>query len=289
MKKRLLQGVLALTAPVLLWGCETTPQATAPDTTGEPTAADTTDTDGATLEFYGNAEERPQVGFTSGDGWDLTFDHIYANFTDIRAYQTEPPYDYMSLEPIQDAEVEVSFPGESVDLVTGDEDNPTVLISETSDVPAGHYNAISYRLSPASDGPGEGYSLVIIGTAERDGETIDFVLNLEQELDYYCGEFIGDERKGIVAAGETADLEATLHFDHLFGEGSRAADDPLNQSAFGFDPLAALAEDGQVEADMASLQAALSAEDYARLESSLIELGHAGEGHCFEANSGQTS
>ncbi len=40
---------------------------------------------------------------------------------------------------------------------------------------------------------------------------------------------------------------------------------------------------------MALLKAELSADDYARLESSLVELGHAGEGHCFEANSGQTS
>ncbi|NMF84423.1 DUF4382 domain-containing protein [Nodosilinea sp. P-1105] len=289
MKKRILQGVLAVAAPVVLWGCDTTPEAAAPDANGDPPAATETDAEETTLEIFGNGEERPQVGFTSGDGWELSFDHIYANFTDLKAYQTDPPYDYLSLEPIQDPEEEVSFGDASVDLVTGDEDNPTVFLADATDVPEGHYNAISYRLSPASDGPGEDYSLVIIGTAERDGETIDFVLNLEQELDYYCGEFIGDQRKGIVETGETADLEATLHFDHLFGEGSRPADDPLNQSAFGFDPLAALAEDGQVEADMAMLEEMLSEADYARLESSLIELGHAGEGHCFEAVSGQTS
>ncbi len=271
--------------PLLVLACDTPPQTTVTEDTAAPEAT----AEGGTLEMFANAEERPQAGFTSGDGWELSFDHLYVNFSELRAFQTEPPYDYTSLSPIENPVAEVSFAPQSVDLVTGNEDDPTVFLDAQSDVPEGHYNAISYYITPATDGPGEGYSIVIIGTAERDGETIDFVLNLEQELNYYCGEFIGDERRGILTAGDEASLEATLHLDHLFGEGSRPADDPLNQSAFGFDPLAALATDGRVEADMALLQSELSPEDFARLESSLVELGHAGEGHCFEANSGQTS
>jgi hypothetical protein len=286
MKKILLRSTLIIALPLLVLGCDTTPQTTV---TEDAPATTTETTEGGTLEIYGNAEERPQVGFTSGDGWELSFEHLYVNFSEIKAYQTDPPYDYTSLTPIQNPVTEVSFAPQSVDLVTGNEDDPTVFLDSQSDVPEGHYNAISYNITPATDGPGEGYSIVIIGTAERDGETVDFVLNLEQELNYYCGEYIGDERRGILAAGDEASLEATLHLDHLFGEGSRPADDPLNQSAFRFDPLAALATDGRVEANMALLQAELSAEDYARLESSLVELGHAGEGHCFDAVSGQTS
>jgi hypothetical protein len=286
MKKTLLRSALVIAMPLFVLGCDTTPQTTvtedATDTTTDAIA-------GGTLEVFANAEERPQRGFTSRDGWELSFDNLYANFSEIKAYQTDPPYDYTSLTPIQDPVAEVSFEPQSVDLVTGDEDNPTVFLDSQSNVPEGHYNAISWNMTPATDGPGEGYSIVIIGSAERDGETIDFVLNLEQELNYYCGEYIGDERRGILADGDEASLEATLHLDHLFGEGSRPADDTLNQTAFGFDPLAALATDGRVEANMAMLQAELSAEDYARLESSLVELGHAGEGHCFEAISGQTS
>ncbi|MGF1520041.1 MAG: DUF4382 domain-containing protein [Nodosilinea sp.] len=286
MKKTLLRSTLIIALPLLALGCDTTPQTTVTEDAPDPT---TEEIAGGTLEVFANAEERPQVGFTSRDGWDLSFDNLYVNFSEIKAYQTEPPYDYTSLAPIQDAMTEVSFDPQSVDLVTGDEADPTVFLGSQSDVPEGHYNAISYYITPATDGPGEGYGIVIIGTAERDGETVDFVLNLEQELNYYCGEYIGDERRGILAAGDEASLEATLHLDHLFGEGSKPADDPLNQTAFGFAPLAALATDGRVEANMAMLQAELSAEDYARLESSLVELGHAGEGHCFEANSGLTS
>jgi hypothetical protein len=285
MKHSLVRGLLALAVPVLLLSCDAPP----PTTAGGDTADTVTAAESGTLDVFGNAEERPQVGFTSGDGWELSFNHIYVNFANIRAYQSDPPYDYASLSPIANPLVEVDLGNQSVDLVTGDEDAPQVLLASVTDAPAGQYNAISYRLTPAAEGPGEGYSLVIIGTATRDGETIDFVLNLEQELAYYCGEYIGDERKGFLTAGDRAELEATLHLDHLFGEGSRPADDPLNQSAFGFNPLAALAVDGRVEVNMAALQGSLSTEDFARLQSSLVELGHAGEGHCFEAQSGQTS
>jgi hypothetical protein len=288
MKKQIFQASLIVAIPALLLGCDP-PDTATPDTTQTEVTETTEATDVGVLQVYANGEERPQVGFTSADGWDLTFDHIYVYFSELKAYQTNPPYDYTSLQEIQDAETEVSWEATTVDLVTGDEDDPTVLVGEVRDAQLGHYNAISWRMSPAPDGPAEGYSMVIIGTAERDGETVDFVLNIEREFAYYCGDFVGDERKGFLETSETADVEATFHFDHLFGEGSRSPDDPLNVSAFGFDPLAALATDGQVEANLATLQAALPAEDFARLESSLNELGHAGEAHCYEAISGQTS
>ncbi|WP_416674432.1 DUF4382 domain-containing protein [Egbenema bharatensis] len=294
MKKQIFQASLAIAMPALLIGCGPTQDTATTDTT-EPDVAQTEVTETAEtadtgdLQAYANGEERPQVGFTSADGWDLTFDHIYVHLSDISAYQMDPPYDYTSQEAIQDAEVEVSWEPTTVDLVTGDEDDPTVRVGEVSNAQPGHYNAISWRMAPAPDGPAEGYSMVIIGTGERDGETVDFVLNIDREFAYSCGDFVGDERKGFLEAGETADVEATFHFDHLFGEGSRSPDDALNVSAFGFEPLAALATDGRIEADLDTLQAALPVEDFARLESSLVELGHAGEGHCYEAISGQTS
>lgn len=297
MKKYIIQASLALAIPSLLLGCgpsqntatteapqaETAQTEVSPDTEASP---DSTDAGG--LQVYANGEERPQAGFTSSDGWDLSFENIYVHFSELKAYQTEQPYDSDSGEEIQNAEKEVSLEPGTVDLVTGDEDNPTVLVSEVSGVEPGYYNAISWRMSPAPDGPAEGYSMVIVGTAERDGETVDFVLNVDRELAFYCGDFVGDERKGFVEPGEMGELEATFHFDHLFGDGSNPADDPLNVTALGFDPIAALATDGQVEADLSTLQANLSPEDYARLEAALVELGHAGEGHCYEAVSGQS-
>jgi hypothetical protein len=93
---------------------------------------------------------------------------------------------------------------------------------------------------------------------------------------------VGDERKGILAAGEEADLEATFHFDHLFGDGEAPPDDDINTGALGFDPLAALASDGVLEADSDRLEADLDPADYAKLLEILPSLGHVGEGHCDE-------
>lgn len=287
MKSRILSLGVALILPGLLIGCGGPEEASAPEAP-ETTEAPSADAS-SVLELYANGEELPQVGFTSVDGWELTFDHIYVNFTEIQAHQTEPPYDYTSLSPIEDAIATVEFDPQTVDLVTGDEGNPTVFVASAADATPGQYNAISWKMAPIADGPAAGYTMAIIGSASRDGETIDFVINVEQEFAYYCGDFVGDERKGILEEGETAEIEATFHFDHLFGEGSNDPQDPLNLAAFGFDPLATLAVDGQVEVDVATLVDALPPEDLARFENTIVELGHAGEGHCYEHVSGRTS
>ncbi len=115
----------------------------------------------------------------------------------------------------------------------------------------------------ATSGSAAGYSLVIIGTAEKDGQSVDFTINIEEECGYSCGEYVGDERKGILEKGGTADLEMTFHFDHIFGDAETPLDDELNLGALGFEPFADLAEDGKVDLNMAELH-----------------LGHVGEGHC---------
>ena len=136
-------------------------------------------------------------------------------------------------------------------------------MAEVSDAPTGHYNAISWEMTKASSGPATGYSLVIIGTAEKDGRSVDFAINVDEECEYSCGEYVGDERKGILEQGGTADLEMTFHFDHIFGDADTPMDDDLNVSALGFDPFADAGESGQSDLDMAELH-----------------LGHVGEGHC---------
>jgi hypothetical protein len=134
----------------------------------------------------------------------------------------------------------------------------------------------------ATEGPAVGYSLVAIATATKDGQTIPFTLKIDEELQFTCGDFVGDDRKGILQPGGKADLEATFHFDHLFGDGEAPPDDEINTGALGFAPLAALAENGKVEADSNALQQKLSPEDYNQLKGILPSLGHVGEGHCHE-------
>lgn len=59
----------------------------------------------------------------------------------------------------------------------------------------------------------QGNNLVIIGKAEKDGKLIDFNIKVDKQYQYLAGEYVGDERKGIVEAGKEADLEMTFHFD----------------------------------------------------------------------------
>lgn len=236
-----------------------------------------------TLQFNANGEDFVRQGFVSKDGWQITFEHVNVTLAEIQAYQTDPPYDAHEGQAIE-ADVTVNLEGtHTIDLAEGDEDAAPILVGEMSDVAVGHFNAVSFQMvnAPESD-----YTLVIVGAAERDGEAIDFTINVENEYTYTCGDFVGDERKGILAADGTADVEMTFHFDHVFGDADTPLDDDLNVLAPGFDPFAELAEDGVLDIDMAGLEDALSSDVYQILVDTLPTLGHVGEGHCYESQTG---
>jgi hypothetical protein len=218
--------------------------------------------DTGSLQFYANGEDFVRQGFVSKDGWSITFDHVYITLSEIAAYQTEPPYDPASEGNI-DGKVTVALDGAyTIDLAEGGEDAPPILVAEVPDVAVGHYNAISWKMSRAASGVAAGHSLVIIGTAEKDGQSLDFTINIDEECEYQCGEYVGDVRKGILEKGATVDLEMTFHFDHIFGDGELPQDDELNLGAVGFQPFA----DG---ADAATV-----------INMTEMHLGHVGEGHC---------
>jgi len=212
------------------------------------------------LQINANGEDFVRQGFVSKDGWSINFDHVYITLADITAYQTDPPYDPHTGGNIN-GEVQVSLDRVyTVDLAEGGEDAPPILVDEVSGAAVGHYNAISWRMVKATSGPAAGYSLVMIGTAEKDGRSVDFTINVREECGYSCGEYVGDERKGVVVDSGTADLEMTFHFDHIFGDAETPLDDALNLGALGFEPFA---EGGEVDLNMAEMH-----------------LGHVGEGHC---------
>ncbi len=280
------QWIWAVTMPlmgaVLLQGCgnSTTPQADAPAIDTATSEAETNGETG-TLQVRANGEDFVREGFVTKDGWDVEFDHVYVTLDEISAFQTNPPFNAeQDPEPQVEEQVTVSNV-QTIDLAEGGADADTILIAEV-DAPAGQYNALSWKMSSAGTGEVSGYPIVMIGRASKDGQTVEFNLRLAQELEFVCGEFVGDERKGILQAGDTAGIEATFHFDHLFGDGEAAPDDSINTGALGFDPLAAIAQDGQLDADSTLLQEQLSEEDYATLEGILPSLGHVGEGHCAE-------
>jgi len=232
------------------------------------------------LQFHASGEDFVRQGFVSKDGWSINFAHVYITLADITAYQTDPPYDPHTGGNIN-GKVTVSLDKVyAVDLAEGGENAPPILVDEVPDAAVGHYNAISWRMVKATSGPAAGYSLVIVGTAEKDGQSIDFSIKVDKEYEYACGEYVGDERKGMVQEDGTADVEMTFHFDHIFGDAETPMDDDLNVSAVGFAPFAGIAEGGKLDVNMADLQSKLSSEDYQMLVDILPTLGHVGEGHC---------
>ncbi len=234
-----------------------------------------------TLVFTANGEEFIREGFVCKDGWELSFDHAYVTLTSISAFQTDPPFETdMGWEFEDLVQVRVDLTGvHTIDLADPDAD--PAVVGEALAVPAGRYNAIYWEMVRASGGPAEGYVVLLIGTAEKNGEIIDFSLGLDHEVAYLGGEYVGDERKGILPAGGSADVEMTFHFDHLFGDFDEDPDDELNMDALGFGPLAALAVDGTLKVSLSDLETMLSEGDYALLLAVTTHLAHVGEGHAL--------
>ncbi len=265
---------LLLVGVLVFAGCATEepidPQATTPVNDDIPVG---------TLVFVADGEEHAREGTSSKDGWDIVFEHAYVTLTDIIAYQTDPPYDVEDGWSIEYDHM-VGLPGEhTVDLADPGSDPATV--GAVQEALEGHYNALSWNIVRAGSGPAEGYTMIFIGTAEKDGESVDFTLRFDREIAYQGGEYVGDVRKGILEPAGEAEMEMTFHFDHFFGRADKDADDPMNVDALGFDPLAALATDGAIDMSMADLEESLEAGDYAKLEAILLHFGHVGEGHCI--------
>ncbi|MCC5992956.1 MAG: hypothetical protein JJT99_10565 [Rhodobacteraceae bacterium] len=217
------------------------------------------------LTLFASGEDLATEGFNAPkltkDGWALEFTRILASFDQITAWQTDPPFMADSAD-IAGRALPVTGPF-MVDLVKADDDDRVALV--TLDAAPGHYNALSWALVPGDDGfslvPGDdGFSLVLDGIARKDGQEVAFTLRSADIVMHACGEYLGDMRKGFVTEGGEADLEITLHLDHLFGRADKPEDDEMNLDARGFAPFAT---GGVHDFFLGGLH-----------------LGHVGEGHC---------
>lgn len=229
------------------------------------------------LGFEANGEDFVRQGFVSKDGWQIDFEHAFVNLSNIRAYQTNPPFEAKG--ELTNASQMIGLSGTYfVDLAEGDADASPILVASV-DAPEGFYNALSWQMKPDMQNP----SLRLEGSASKDGETVDFIIVSSQAFHYDCGTFIGEQRKGIVTSTAEAVTEMTFHFDHIFGDIDLDPADSLNQGALGFEPFAALAQEGMLDLQNEQLALQLSEEDYAKLSTEIFpNLGHVGEGHCFE-------
>lgn len=238
-----------------------------------------------TLQFYANGGDKIRQGMLTKDRWALTFEHFYVTVANATAYQSDPPYDPIYAADLIRYATSIVLDGtHTIDLAMGD---APALVGEILDAPPGTYDAVSWQMAPAMDGAASGYSIVMTGKAEKAGKTVDFNIKLDWEGGYQCGEYfvrsadIMAEKRGLLESGGTTTQEMTFVAEVCFGDGNSPATDVLNRSALGFDPLAALAQGGVLDIDLAGLEQELPADAYAMLNEALTELGHVGEGRCY--------
>ncbi|WP_066497652.1 hypothetical protein [Abyssisolibacter fermentans] len=233
------------------------------------------------LIFTANGEDFTRKGFTTLDGWNLKFDNIFISLEDVKAYICNKPYDAENNTKIEADEVAVLNKNIIVDLAAGDENAAPINLGIVKGVSTGIYNAISWKVVNSDDEKMNGSSIVFIGKAEKDGKIIDFTIRFNKQYEFFGGEFVGENRKGIVEEGKTADVEMTYHFDHIFGDGSLATDDELNKGAIGFGPFAKLVVNNEINVDMDKIKNGFAKDDYEKLLNLIPTLGHVGEGHCY--------
>ena len=273
-KNPLIQAGLILLTPAWLASCSSISEIGTQKNNLQASA------DTGTLSLVANGEDFVRQGFVTKDGWQISFDHLYVTLTQVSAYNTKVPLDLDEVNKSKDATkvVLVSEP-QTIDLALGDNNAEPILVTQVN-APAGNYHALSWQLVPAQEGETQGYTIVMDGVATKSNQKVDFVIKIDQPLDYMCGEFVGEERKGILLKGEQAEVETTFHFDHLFGDAQTASTDSINTDALGFEPIAALAQSGKLNVDTTALKAQLNSQQIQALDQAISSLGHVGEGHC---------
>ncbi len=254
-----------------------------------------------TLEFYTNGEEFIQNGFVGKTGWAISFDHFYVNYNAPTAFQV--PEDQIEIESklttpqsclpahaghphtdIPDGAAHVALLNEYwIDLKTAGPDGTNrVLLDAIENAPIGNYNFINFAVSQGSESAYAGYSIVMIGAATKDSDTITFTIKLNEEMAFSdCQQTVDDENAGVVSKGGVGSVEITFHSDHLFGDYEALGEtDSVNDVALGFQPFADIAVDGALDIDQAEMKSLLSDADYDTFMEALFTTGHSGEGHC---------
>ena len=243
--------ISASVSALILSSCTKTPQGT------------------GTIIFTVNGEDFVREGFVSRDGWAISFDKVYVNLVNPTAYN-------------KDGLKSVLENAHFVDLAAGDEKATPVVVGQTENVMHGNYQALKFSVNKAASGEYKDYSIIMKGTAEKVGKSVDFIIKLDEELDFDGKEgFVGDVVKGVLAENGKTSVEMTFHFDHIFGDKEAGAGDHINSGSVGFDFFNAHAKDGKVDITQGMLK---NSPAYGTLIKAISTLGHLGEGHCEVSN-----
>ncbi len=225
-----------------------------------------------TLKFFANGEDFVRQGFIDKDNWHISFDKLFINLSNITSYSTDGKT------------VELKGPY-YLDLAQGDENAELILIDTKQKVQPANYQGLKFSITKAKTGKYPDYSIVMIGKAKKNKKTIDFIIKINEEIDWDCKEgYVGDVIKGIVEKDCIGDVETTFHFDHIFGDIEAESDDHINIGSVGFDYFAQFAKDGILEIDQKTLSEKTDKKKYEKFIKSIWGLGHCGEGHSITVN-----
>lgn len=219
------------------------------------------------LHFTANGEEFIAEGFTSKEGWDLSFDSVLVNLSEIEAYN--PTDSGLS------AKLEGTY---LVDLKDSFGLDPTVSVESLKEVPAGNYQSLRFSLKQIESGDHAGYSIILFGNAGKEGTTIPFTIRISEELTFDGKEgYVGDSIKGLLNENETADVEMTFHFDHLFGDAGSGPEEHVNAQSPGFAMFLDYEKEGRIDVSQEDL---MNHRNFNLFIGAVETLGHLGEGHC---------
>jgi hypothetical protein len=219
------------------------------------------------LLFTANGEEFVVDGMISREGWEIQFENVLVNIISPEAYNPEKP------------ELKAVLEGSHlVDLKRGTSNRPVVSVGIVPDAETGNYQSLKFSIKQMDSGKYAGYSIVLKGIAEKENVRIPFLIKLNEELTFDGREgYVGDSIKGILHSGKTADVEMTLHFDHLFGNIKMGADDHVNSRSPGFEFFLPYIKENKIDVDQNQMT---GNRHFEKLIQGIESLGHLGEGHC---------
>jgi len=217
------------------------------------------------LRFVANGEGFVANGFSDRNGWKIAFTKVIVNLTDITVER-------------RDGKKTVSLPGVFItDLKAGND--ATVTVGEVKNVKATEYRRLKWSIKKMNSGEYNGFSIVLVGTAEKAGKKINFTIKLDEEITWDAKNgYSGEKVKGIVKKGQTGEVEMTFHWDHVFGDKTQAPTHHVNQGSVGFDYFVKFAKNNTVEITQAELKEK-GKDLYKKLINAIHNMGHSGEGH----------